>query len=152
MKKPVVLVIDGQGGRIGKLLVEQLATRSDRFEIRAVGTNSIATTTMMKAGAARAGTGENAVVVNCKAADYIVGPLGLMVADSMMGEISPAVAVAVGQSPAEKLLIPMNLCNCFIAGLGPFAIKELISLTLDELDRRIAAHINEDANVISETH
>ena len=136
MKKPVVLVIDGQGGRIGKLLVEQLSARAERYEILAVGTNSIATTTMMKAGAARAGTGENAVVVNCRPADCIIGPLGIVVADPMMGEIPPAIAAAVGQSPAVRLFIPMNLCNSYVAGLGSFGIKELIALTLDELDRR----------------
>jgi NAD(P)-dependent dehydrogenase (short-subunit alcohol dehydrogenase family) len=139
MKKPVILVIDGQGGRIGRQLVEQLAARAERYEILAVGTNSIATTTMMKAGAARAGTGENAAVVNCRTADCIIGPLGILVADSMMGEITPAIAVAVGQSAAVKLLIPMNLCNCFIGGLGSCGIKEMIALTLEELDRRFAA-------------
>jgi len=139
MKKPVVLVIDGQGGRIGKLLVEQLAARADRCETVVAGTNSIATSTMMKAGAARGGTGENAVVVNCRSADYIIGALGIVIADSMMGEISPAMAAAIGQSSAVRLLVPLNLCNSYVAGLGPYAIKDLISLALDELDRRLAA-------------
>lgn len=138
MKKPVVLVIDGQGGRIGKLLIEQLVTRAVQYEIVAVGTNSIATSAMIKAGADRGGTGENAVSVNCRSADYIIGPLGIVLADSMMGEISPAMAVAVGQSAATRLLIPLNLCNSFVAGLTPVAIKELIALTLDELDRRVS--------------
>lgn len=138
MKKPTVLVIDGQGGRIGKLLVEQLAAREKGYEIVAVGTNSIATSTMMKAGASRGGTGENAVLVNCRSADYIIGPLGIVLADAMMGEISPAMATAVCQSAAVRLLIPLNLCNTFVAGLGAAAIKELIALTLDELDRRAA--------------
>lgn len=138
MKKPVVLVIDGQGGRIGKLLIEQLVTRAAPYEIVAVGTNSIATSAMIKAGADRGGTGENAVSVNCRSADYIIGPLGIVLADSMMGEISPAMAVAVGQSAATRLLIPLNLCNSFVAGLTPVAIKELIALTLDELDRRVS--------------
>ena len=138
MKKPVVLVIDGQGGRIGKLLIEQLVTRAAQYEIVAVGTNSIATSAMIKAGADRGGTGENAVSVNCRSADYIIGPLGIVLADSMMGEISPAMAVAVGQSAATRLLIPLNLCNSFVAGLTPVAIKELIAFTLDELDRRVS--------------
>lgn len=135
MKKQIVLVIDGQGGRIGKLLIEQLSARAERYEIVAVGTNSVATSTMMKAGAARGGTGENAVLVNCRCADYIIGPLGIVIADSMMGEISPAMAVAVGQSPAKRLFIPLNLCNSFVAGLAPAAMKDLIALALDELDR-----------------
>jgi len=138
MKKPVVLVIDGQGGRIGKLIVEQLVSRAGQYDIAAVGTNSIATSAMIKAGAARGGTGENAVLVNCRNADYIIGALGIVLADSMMGEISPAMAVAVGQSAATRLLVPLNLCNSFIAGLSPVAIKDLVALTLDELDRRIA--------------
>lgn len=138
MKKPVVLVIDGQGGRIGKLIIEQLAARAAQYEIAAVGTNSIATSAMIKAGAARGGTGENAVLVGCRNADYILGPLGIVLADSMMGEISPAMAIAVGQSPATRLLIPLNLCNSFVAGLTPIAVKDLVALTLDELARRIA--------------
>ena len=138
MKKPVVLVIDGQGGRIGKLIVEQLVSRAGQYDIAVVGTNSIATSAMIKAGAARGGTGENAVLVSCRSADYILGALGIVLADSMMGEISPAMAVAVGQSAATRLLIPLNLCNSFIAGLSPVAIKDLVALTLDELDRRIA--------------
>lgn len=138
MKKPTVLVIDGQGGRIGKLVVEQLAARAGQYDIAAVGTNSIATSAMIKAGADRGGTGENAVLVGCRSADYIIGPLGIVLADSMMGEISPAMVVAVGQSAATRLLIPLNLCKSYVAGLSPVAIRDLIALTLDELNRRIA--------------
>ncbi len=138
MKKPIVLVIDGQGGRIGKIIIEQLVSRSGQYDIAAVGTNSIATSAMIKAGATRGGTGENAILVGCRSADYIVGPLGIVLADSMMGEISPAMAAAVGQSVATRLLIPLNLCNSYVAGLSPVAIKDLVTLTLDELDRRIA--------------
>lgn len=138
MKKPTVLVIDGQGGRIGRLLVEQLASQAERYDIVAVGTNSVATSTMMKGGASRGGTGENAVVVNCRCADYIIGPFGIVLADAMMGEISPAMATAVGQSPAVRILIPLNLCNTFVAGLSFAAIKDLIALALDELERRAA--------------
>lgn len=137
MKKPVVLVIDGQGGRIGRLLVEALATRADQLELVCVGTNSIATSTMMKAGAARGGTGENAVIVNCRTADFIIGPLGLVIADSMMGEITPAMACAVGQSTAMRLLIPLNLCGSVIIGTGSFGIKEMIALAVAELERHL---------------
>ena len=138
MKKPIILIVDGQGGRIGKMLVEQLASRADRYEILAVGTNSIATSTMLKAGAARGGTGENAVIVACRTADCILGPLGIVVADSMMGEISPAIAVAIGQSPAFRLLVPMNLCNSYVVGVSSLTLKDMIAQTLDELDRRFA--------------
>ena len=137
MKKPVVLVIDGQGGRIGRLLVEALATRADQLELVCVGTNSIATSTMMKAGAARGGTGENAVIINCRTADFIIGPLGLVIADSMMGEITPAMACAVGQSAAMRLLIPLNLCGSVIIGAGSFGIKEMIALAVAELERHL---------------
>lgn len=137
MKKPIVLVIDGQGGRIGRLLVEALATRVDQLELVCVGTNSIATSTMMKAGAARGGTGENAVIVNCRTADFIIGPLGLVIADSMMGEITSAMACAVGQSAAMRLLIPLNLCGSVIIGAGSFGIKEMIALAVAELERHL---------------
>jgi hypothetical protein len=137
LKKPIVLVIDGQGGRIGRLLVEALTMRADQLELVCVGTNSIATSTMMKAGAARGGTGENAVIVNCRTADFIIGPLGLVIADSMMGEITPAMACAVGQSAAMRLLIPLNLCGSVIIGTGSFGIKEMIALAVAELERHL---------------
>jgi len=138
MKQPAILVIDGQGGRIGSLLIEGLLQRLPGADIATVGTNSIATSTMMKAGAKRGGTGENAVLVNARTADYILGSIGIVIADSMMGEISPAIAAAIGQSPAARILVPLNLCNSFVAGLSPAPVKELISLALDELQRRMA--------------
>lgn len=137
MKKPVVLLIDGQGGRIGKLLAEQLAQKSDQIELICVGTNSIATSTMMKAGSARGATGENAVVVNCKKADFIIGPIGIAVSDSMLGEITPAMACAVGQSNAVRLLIPFNLCGSVIIGVESTSIKDLIVQTIAELGRQL---------------
>ena len=135
MKNPVVLVIDGQGGRIGKIIIEQLVSRAGQYDIAAVGTNSIATSAMIKAGAARGGTGENAVLVNCRSADYIIGALGIVLADSMMGEISPAMAAAIGQSAAVRLLIPMNLCNNVVVGVNALPIKDLIPLAADEVLR-----------------
>ena len=142
MRKPVVLVIDGQGGRIGRLLVEQLVSRADALDLICVGTNSIATSTMMKAGAARGATGENAVIVNCRTADIIIGPLGLVIADSMLGEITPAMACAVGQSTATRLLIPLNLCSSIIVGINPCGIKEMITLAMAELDRCLQSIID----------
>lgn len=139
LKKPIILVIDGQGGRIGKLLVEQLSQKSEQIELVCVGTNSIATSTMMKAGATRGATGENAVVVNCRTADYIIGPLGIVIADSMLGEITPTMARAVGQSAADRLLIPLNLCGSMVVGMSPLGIKELVQRTMEELERRLAA-------------
>ncbi|HOG02296.1 MAG: hypothetical protein BWY35_00591 [Firmicutes bacterium ADurb.Bin248] len=128
-----VLIIDGQGGRIGKLLIEGIKAARPDAELLAVGTNSIATTAMLKAGANRGATGENAVVVNCRQADVIAGPLGIVVADALMGEISPAMAVAVGQSRALKLLIPINLCDNVVVGAAERPIKELIALAVERV-------------------
>ena len=139
MKKPVVLIIDGQGGRIGKLLSEQLSQKSDQIELICIGTNSIATSTMMKAGSARGATGENAVVVNCRNADFIIGPIGIAIADSMLGEITPAMACAVGQSSAVRLLIPFNHCGSVIVGVGTASIKDLIAQTITELERHLGS-------------
>jgi uncharacterized protein YaaW (UPF0174 family) len=112
-----VLVIDGQGGGLGRQLTAALAAGCPDIELTAVGTNSIAASAMLKAGAHRAATGENAVVVNCRRADIIVGPIGIAIADALMGEISPAMANAVASSNAYRVLIPMNLCSTYVAGV-----------------------------------
>jgi hypothetical protein len=135
MQRKIILVIDGQGGRIGRQIIEGIKTRVPDADVVAVGTNSIATSTMMKAGADRGGTGENAVIVNCRSASLIIGPLGIAIADSLMGEISPAIAAAVGQSPAVRLLIPMNLCASIIVGTGSLSIRELMARTIDEAEK-----------------
>lgn len=122
-----VLVIDGQGGRLGRKLLESIRKTCPEAELTAVGTNSIATENMMNSGCAdHLATGENAVIVACRTAQIIVGPFGIAIADSMMGEISPAMANAVASSPAYRVLIPMNLCGTYIAGLasGSAAILE----------------------------
>ena len=112
-----ILVLDGQGGRMGKTLTEEIRKICPGAEITAVGTNSIATGNMMKADCAdHYATGENAVIVACRTADVIVGPLGITMADAMMGEISPAMAKAVASSLARRVLIPMNLCSTYVAG------------------------------------
>ena len=113
-----ILVIDGQGGRLGQRLVEQIKNNFPHAELIAVGTNSTATENMLKSGADRAATGENAVVVASRSADIIVGPLGIAVADSLLGEISPAMANAVAASKAYRVLIPMNLCGTYVAGVS----------------------------------
>ena len=121
-----ILVIDGQGGKLGKQLIEALKENIPSAEITAVGTNSIATSAMLKAGAQNAATGENAVRVNAARADVITGPLGIVIADSLLGEISPAMAVAVGQSTAKKVLIPMNKCDNLVAGVSGGTVSALI--------------------------
>ena len=122
-----ILVIDGQGGRLGRKLLESIRKVCPEAEITAVGTNSIATENMMNSGCAdNLATGENAVIVACRTAQIIVGPFGIATADAMMGEISPAMANAVASSAAYRVLIPMNLCNTYVAGVtsGSSAILE----------------------------
>ena len=105
-----IVVIDGQGGRIGKSIIEQLRSSGCTDEVLAVGTNSIATSAMLKAGADAGATGENPVVVAARDADVIVGPIGIIAADSMLGEITPAMADAIGRSRARKVLVPVKKC------------------------------------------
>ncbi len=113
-----ILVIDGQGGRLGRKLVESIRKTCPAAVITAVGTNSIATENMLASGCAdQLATGENAVIVACRTANIIVGPFGIATADAMMGEISPAMANAVASSLAYRVLIPMNLCNTYVAGV-----------------------------------
>ena len=113
-----ILVIDGQGGRLGGQLVKSISTALPDAELIAIGTNTIATECMLKAGARAAATGENAVIVNCRTADVIAGPLGIAMADSLLGEITPAMANAVAASNAMRVLIPMNLCSTYVAGVN----------------------------------
>ncbi len=113
-----ILVIDGQGGRLGRKLLESIRKACPDADLTAVGTNSIATENMMNSGCAnQLATGENAVIVACRTAQIIVGPFGIATADAMMGEISPAMANAVASSAAYRVLIPMNLCNTYVAGV-----------------------------------
>lgn len=130
-----ILVIDGQGGGIGKQLIASIKAARPNDTLTAVGTNSVATGAMLKAGADEAATGENAVVVNCRNADVIVGPVGIAIADSLMGEITPAMAKAVGQSRAKRVLIPLNRCNTSIAGIRDLSTGYLIQCVIDELAR-----------------
>jgi threonine/homoserine efflux transporter RhtA len=122
-----ILVIDGQGGRLGRKLLESIRKTCPEAHITAVGTNSMATEYMMNSNCAnQLATGENAVIVACRSAQIIVGPFGIATADAMMGEISPAMANAVASSAAYRVLIPMNLCNTYVAGImkGSAAIME----------------------------
>lgn len=121
-----IMVIDGQGGGMGKQLVDKIKKAFPELEILAVGTNSLATQAMVKAGADHAATGENAVVVGCRTANVIVGPIGIVIADSLWGEITPKMAEAVGQSNALRILLPMNLCNNYIAGVEKRTTVEMI--------------------------
>ena len=132
-----ILVIDGQGGNIGRALVHEITEKLPNAELIAVGTNSIATASMLKAGARNAATGENAVLVACRRADVIAGPIGIVIADALLGEVTPAMAVAVGQSRAARVLIPVNRCDTLVAGvtdnttasLLQDAVAKIIALT-----------------------
>ena len=128
-----VLVIDAQGGGIGKQVVAAIKHKQPHIEITAVGTNSTATTAMLKAGADHAATGENAVVVGCRTADVIIGPIGIVIADAMFGEVTPTIAVAVGQSRAKRLLIPVNNCDNTIVGVSHLSVGNLIEEVLKEI-------------------
>ncbi|MBQ2699094.1 MAG: DUF3842 family protein [Firmicutes bacterium] len=121
-----VLVIDGQGGKLGKQLVEMVRAARPQAHITAVGTNSAATATMLKAGADQAATGENAVIVASRRAEVILGPLGIVIADALLGEITPAMAQAVGQAEARRILIPVGRCENLVAGVGDKPVSALL--------------------------
>lgn len=128
-------VIDGQGGRIGAQLVAAIRQAGLPGEVLAIGTNSAATAAMMKAGADAGATGENPVIVACRDADVIIGPIGILSADALLGEITPAMAAAVGRSRAVKLLLPLNQCNTIVVGTRALPVSALIAETLGELEK-----------------
>ena len=121
-----ILIIDGQGGNLGRQLTRRLKEALPGADITAVGTNSTATENMLKGGADRAATGENAVVVNARRAKVIAGPLGIVIADALLGEVTSAMATAVGQSDAVRVLVPMNRCDTLVAGVEEKPMGELI--------------------------
>ena len=123
-----ILIIDGQGGQIGSQLIKSIIEYD--VEIMAVGTNSTATNAMLKAGAKNGATGENPVIVGCKTADIIIGPIGIVIADSLYGEITPKMAIAVGQSNAKKILIPINKCDNIIVGVNELSLTVMIKNVL----------------------
>ena len=133
-----IIVIDGQGGKIGKTIIEQLKKDHPGLELIAIGTNSIATAAMLKAGADYGATGENPAIVNSRDADIIIGPIGIVIAGSLLGEITAGMAAAVGESPAKKILIPVNNknhCHHLIVGCQPLALGEYIKLVCDEVEK-----------------
>ena len=132
-----ILVIDGQGGGIGRSLVELLVKNFPDSEVGATGTNSIATETMLKGGPSFAATGENAILFNAAEADVIIGPAGIIMANALHGEISPAIAMAVSSSKAKVVLIPMNHCRAYIAGVEEKKVAEYLQDAVDII-RKIA--------------
>ena len=132
-----ILVMDAQGGGIGKQVVTAVRTRFPDVTIIAVGTNAAATTAMLRAGADEGATGENAAVVCCRRADVIIGPVGIVIADAMLGEVTPRMAVAVGQSAAKRILIPVNHCTNFIAGVADLSVGRLVDSVVTELEKTV---------------
>ena len=132
-----ILVVDAQGGGLGKQLITALKKNFPDMDITAVGTNTMATGVMLKAGAPHAATGENAVVVGCRKADIIIGPLAIVIADSMFGEITPAMALAVAQSNAKRILIPFNHCDNIVVGIHDYNVTAFIQDAVDEVARTI---------------
>ena len=132
-----ILVIDGQGGGVGRALCEQLKARLPEQSILALGTNAMATAAMLKAGADQGATGESAIIYNCRDADVILGPIGIVLAHSMLGELSPAMAQAVGESKAVRILIPIGKCRTKIAGLGDVSLAAAIENAVGEVCRMV---------------
>ena len=132
-----IVVIDGQGGRMGALLCEKIRKNQKELptgtELIAIGTNSAATAAMLKAGADCGASGENPVLVACRDADFIIGPLGILAADSLLGEVTPAMAIAVGGSPAQKLLLPVNRCNHHVVGVQDYSMARLTDEAVADL-------------------
>ena len=128
-----LIVIDGQGGRLGSMIVEAVKKSGLDIEVGAIGTNAIATSAMLKAGADFVATGENPVTVACRDADVIAGPIGVIVADSLFGEVTPKMAAAVGSSRALKLLLPVSHCNNQVIGVKDMTMNELVKETLERL-------------------
>ncbi|MCR4959861.1 MAG: DUF3842 family protein [Lachnospiraceae bacterium] len=133
MKK--VVIIDGQGGRLGQLIAEGIINSKIQCDLYGIGTNTAATAAMIKAGVKNAATGENPIIVACRDADVIVGPIAITSADSLLGEITPNMAVAVGQSKAIKLLLPVSHCNNLVVGTNDLNMNEMVDAAVEQLKR-----------------
>ena len=137
-----ILVIDGQGGQLGSQLVKAILQQMKEVKVMAVGTNAIATAAMLKAGAHQASTGENPVVVACRKADVIIGPIGIVIADAMFGEVTPKMAVTVAQADAVRILLPVNKCDNLVAGVPDLSMSTLIDdvmVKLHGLEKQVAS-------------
>lgn len=128
-----VLIIDGQGGGLGRQLVAAVKERFPEIEVLAVGANSTATGAMLRAGADQAATGENAVLVASRRADVIMGPIGIVIADAMLGEITPVMAAAAGQSEAKRILLPVGQCDNIIAGVQDMPMAKMVQEAVELL-------------------
>ncbi len=134
-----ITIIDGFGGKLGAELVSAITAKFAAAEITAIGTNAVATAAMLKAGAKNAATGENPLIVSCRRADIIIGPIGIVVADAMLGEITPKMAVAVGQANATRILIPVNRCDNIVAGVREQKLGPLLDDVMARLEALLSA-------------
>lgn len=132
-----ILVIDGQGGRMGSLIVEKIKASGIAEKITAIGTNSIATSAMLKAGAHFGATGENPVVRAVADADAVLGPVGIIAAHAILGEVTPRMAEAVGGCRGKKYLIPMNSCGVAVAGVREMSLPAYVKEAVELLARDI---------------
>ena len=128
-----VVIIDRQGGRVGALLCETIKAALPALPLLAIGTNATATAAMLRAGADAGATGENPVIVAARDADVIIGPIGIMAADALLGEVTPAMATAVGACRAEKLLLPLCKCGHRVVGTRSLSVTELVAETVETL-------------------
>lgn len=142
-----ILVIDAQGGGIGRQLVTEIKRKFPDAFVMAVGTNTTATASMLKAGADEAATGENAVIVASRMADVIVGPVGIVIADALLGEVTPKMAVAVAQSSAARILIPFHHCNNVIVGISNYNTGALIESAVAEIEKLSGTGIDRSKNL-----
>lgn len=128
-----IVVIDGQGGQLGAQLIKEIILNFPNEKLTAIGTNAVATAAMLKAGAKQAATGENPVLVACRKADVIIGPIGIVIADSLLGEVTAKIAIAVGQANAVRILIPLNKCENLVAGVTNLNMAVLIADAMAKL-------------------
>jgi hypothetical protein len=133
-----ICVIDGQGGKIGSTIIAKLKERlKESVEIIALGTNSTATENMMKARANRGASGENAVVVTVRKARIIAGTMNILMANSMLGELTPKMAQAISESPAVKMVLPVNHENVLVVGKPDLSIPQMVTFLVDEVEKEI---------------
>ena len=128
-----ITIIDGQGGQLGAQLVKEITARFKDIDLTAIGTNAVATAAMLKAGAKNAATGENPVVVACRKADVIIGPIGIVIADSLLGEVTEKMALAIARADAVRILIPLNKCGNLVAGVSNLNTANLIADAIAKL-------------------
>lgn len=127
------MVVDAQGGGMGKQLISLIRKEAGDVHIIAVGTNPAATNAMLKSGADEGATGENPVRVVSRKADLIIGPVGMVIADAMLGEITPGMACAIAQADAKRIMVPFNNCDNYIAGVSDFSTGRLIADAVRQL-------------------